>query len=56
MNKFKIYKDCNAGGFIDKSKIRLTVDTQEDFMIVKNIFANENFSININYKKLLELV
>jgi spore coat polysaccharide biosynthesis protein SpsF len=56
MDKFKIYKDCNTGGFIDKSKLRLTVDTQEDFIKVENIIKNKDFSIDIRYEKLLELI
>jgi spore coat polysaccharide biosynthesis protein SpsF len=55
-DKFKIYKDCNAGGLIDNSHIRLTVDTLEDFNVVENIFNSENFSIDISYNNLLGLV
>jgi len=54
--EFKIYKDCNAGGLIDKSQIRLTVDTIEDFERVEKIFTHQNFSIDIKYHELLELV
>lgn len=53
---FKIYKDSNAGGLIDKSYIRLTVDTPEDFRIVEKIFENRNFNIDINYNDLLKIV
>ena len=55
-DKFKIYKDCNAGGFVDNSNIRLTVDTKEDFERVEKIFNNESFRIDINYKNLLEIL
>jgi|SaaInl8_200m_RNA_FD_contig_123_13838_length_11828_multi_7_in_0_out_1_9 spore coat polysaccharide biosynthesis protein SpsF len=53
---FRIYKDSNIGGLIDKSEIRLTVDTPEDFSVVENIFTKKDFTLNISYKKLLELV
>ena len=53
---FKIYKDCNAGGLVDKSQIRLTVDTIKDFERVEKIFTHQNFSIDIKYNGLLELV
>jgi len=53
---FKIYKESNAGGFIDKSKIRLTVDTVEDFERVENVFNHKDFSIDISYDKLLEVI
>jgi len=55
-NLFKIYKDSNVGGLVDKSDIRLTVDTEEDFNIVENIFQNKNFFIDIEYKSLLDIV
>lgn len=55
-NLFKIYKDSNIGGLVDKSKIRLTVDTPDDFKIVENIFKNKNFNININYQQLLDII
>ncbi|MFK7780604.1 MAG: glycosyltransferase family protein [Candidatus Gracilibacteria bacterium] len=55
-DKFKIYKDCNVGGLIDKSNIRLTVDTSDDFKKVEAIFKNQNFKIDINYNDLLGLV
>lgn len=53
---FKIYKDANAGGLIDCSNIRLTVDTLDDFKKVENIFQKQNFTIDIKYDNLLELV
>jgi len=53
---FKIYKDCNAGGLLDKSQIRLTVDTYEDFEKVQNIFNHKDFDKKIEYMQLLELV
>lgn len=53
---FKIYKDANAGGLIDYSNIRLTVDTLDDFKKVENIFQKQNFTIDIKYDNLLELV
>ena len=55
-DKFKIYKACNCGGFIDKSNIRLTVDTKEDFEKMQNIFNLLEFDISIKYDKLLEIV
>jgi spore coat polysaccharide biosynthesis protein SpsF len=55
-NLFKIYKDCNAGGLVDNSQIRLTVDTPSDFAIVEKIFKHENFKIDIYYNNLLELI
>jgi len=55
-DKFKIYKSCNCGGFIDNSYIRLTVDTIDDFEKVEQIFNNKNFNIDIKYEKLLEIV
>ena len=53
---FKIYKDVNIGGLVDKSHIRLTVDTKEDFERVEKIFKNKKFSINLDYTELLEIV
>ena len=53
---FKIYKDVNVGGLVDKSYIRLTVDTKEDFERVEKIFNDKKFSIDINYTDLLEIV
>ncbi len=53
---FKIYKDVNVGGLVDKSYIRLTVDTKDDFEKVEKIFKDEEFSIDINYTDLLEIV
>lgn len=55
-DKFKIYKACNCGGFIDKSNIRLTVDTKEDFEKMQNIFNLLEFDISIKYDKLLEII
>ena len=55
-DKFKIYKDSNAGGLLDKSSIRLTVDTPNDFNVVETIFQNKNFNIDINYKDLLKII
>lgn len=55
-DKFKIYKDCNAGGFIDHSQIRLTVDTAQDFKKIEKIINNPSFKIDIRYNELLELV
>jgi spore coat polysaccharide biosynthesis protein SpsF len=55
-DKFRIYKDANVAELIDKSNIRLTVDTPEDFEVVENIFNNKAFNININYKDLMEIV
>ena len=55
-NLFKIYKDSNAGGLIDKSYIRLTVDTLEDFTKVNKIFRSTKFYNEIPYQKLLKLV
>jgi len=55
-NKFKIYKDCNAGGLIDKSNIRLTVDTLDDFKKVEKIIKNPKFKIDITYNELLGIV
>jgi len=55
-DKFRIYKDANVAELIDKSNIRLTVDTPEDFEVVENIFNNKAFNININYKNLMEIV
>ena len=53
---FKIYKDVNVGGLVDKSHIRLTVDTKEDFERVEKIFKNKKFSIDLDYTELLEIV
>ena len=53
---FKIYKDVNVGGLVDKSHIRLTVDTKEDFERVEKIFENKKFSIDLDYTELLEIV
>ena len=53
---FKIYKDVNVGGLKDKSHIRLTVDTPEDFERVEKIFNTKNFTIDISYRDLLEMV
>jgi len=53
---FKIYKDVNVGGLKDKSHIRLTVDTPEDFKRVEKIFKDKKFSIDIEYTNLLEIV
>ena len=55
-DKFKIYKDSNVAELIDKSHIRLTVDTPEDFKVVEKIFNNKYFSIDINYKDLMEII
>ena len=55
-DKFKIYKDCNAGGFIDNSQIRLTVDTDQDLKKIEKIIKHPSFKIDIRYNKLLELV
>jgi len=55
-DKFKIYKDCNAGGFIDRSNIRLTVDTQEDFYKITKIINNSRFKTVLLYEELLRLV
>ena len=55
-NLFKIYKDSNIGGLIDKSMIRLTVDTLEDYTLVKALFLDSRFDIDIKYQELLELV
>ena len=52
----RIYKDVNVGGLVDKSYIRLTVDTKDDFEKVEKIFKDEEFSIDINYTDLLEIV
>lgn len=54
-DKFKIYKDCNVGGFTDHSQIRLTVDTAQDFKKIEKIINNPSFKIDISYDKLLEL-
>lgn len=53
---FKIYKDVNIGGLVDKSHIRLTVDTKEDFERVEKIFENKKFNIDLDYTELLEIV
>ncbi len=55
-NKFKIYKDVNVGTLYDRSNIRLTVDTQEDFRRVEEIFKNKDFCIDIDFNKLMEIV
>jgi len=55
-DKFKIYKDCNVGGFIDYSQIRLTVDTFDDFKKVEKIIKKPKFRIDIGYNELLEIV
>ena len=52
---FKIYKDVNVGGLVDKSHIRLTVDTKEDFERVEKIFKNKKFGIDLNYTDLLRM-
>ena len=54
--KFKIYKDCNAGGLVDKSCIRLTVDTPEDFETIKKMLSNKQFRIDVNYSLLLKII
>ena len=53
---FKIYKDVNIGGLLDRSYLRLTVDTPEDFKRVEKIFKDKKFSIDIEYTDLLEIV
>jgi spore coat polysaccharide biosynthesis protein SpsF len=53
---FKVYKDSTVAGVIDKSAIRLTVDTIEDFRKMSTIFSHKDFSIDISYEKLLEIV
>jgi len=53
---FKIYKDVNIGGLLDRSYLRLTVDTPEDFERVEKIFKDKKFSIDIEYTDLLEIV
>ena len=53
---FKIYKDVNIGGLLDRSYLRLTVDTPEDFERVEKIFKDKKFSIDIEYTNLLEIV
>ena len=55
-DKFRIYKDSNVPELVDKSYIRLTVDTVEDFKIVEKIFNHIDFHIDINYKDLMEIV
>ena len=55
-DKFKIYKDVNVGTLYDCSNIRLTVDTQEDFKRVEEIFKNKDFCIDIDFNKLMEIV
>ena len=55
-DKFKIYKDCNAGSLVEKSDIRLTVDTPEDFEKMQIILSNKQFHIDISYSSLLEII
>lgn len=55
-SQFKLYKDANCGSFVDKSCIRLTVDTLDDFQRAEKIITNSKFSLDINYTNLLEVV
>ncbi len=55
-DQFKVYKCCNCGGFVDKSHIRLTVDTWEDFENMEKIFKKSQFYISIKYDELLGII
>jgi spore coat polysaccharide biosynthesis protein SpsF len=54
-SKFNVYKDCNAGGLVDRSGMRLTVDTPDDFEKIQKIIASRQFSVEMNYVSLLEI-
>jgi spore coat polysaccharide biosynthesis protein SpsF (cytidylyltransferase family) len=53
---FKIYKDVNQCGLIDKSDIRLTVDTEGDFLAMKKIISKEEFSLTMDFINLMSLL
>ena len=52
---FKIYKDAMAGGLYDRSYVRLTVDTVEDFTKAEFIAGASTFSLDISTKELINL-
>ena len=54
--QFNLFKDTEAGGPQDRSAIRLTVDTDEDFTHMTDIVENEQFHIDIGYEDLLKLL
>jgi spore coat polysaccharide biosynthesis protein SpsF len=53
--KYKIFKDTMAGGLYDNSDVRLTVDTQEDFLKAEFIISSSQFNIAISLKELIAL-
>lgn len=54
--QFNIFKDTSCGGVEDRSGIRLTVDTPDDFSNVEKIIADHSFTLDITYQNLLKVV
>ena len=46
--KFKIHNHYNSGN-VNSSKIRMVVDTKEDFFYIKKILINKKFNYNLSF-------
>ena len=53
--KFKIHNHYNSGN-VNSSKIRMVVDTKEDFFYIKKILINKKFNYNLSFKKIIPLM